>query len=118
VDTLVVRAADVDKQKAHLHGFIRAWFRALNVIQQDKERAYPIMGKHEQVPTAQIEETMGGLLLLDKQQNLRQFAGNPSALFSTSMDIQRILKESGLMTGSDDLSQLINPYLIEEASLD
>jgi NitT/TauT family transport system substrate-binding protein len=118
VDTLVVRAADVEAQQAHLHALVQAWFRALNVIQQDKTRAYPIMARHEQVPLAQLEQAMPGLLLLDRQQNLQQFSGNPSALFNTSTEIQRILKENGLVTGSDDLSQLINPRLVEEARLD
>ncbi len=118
VDVLVVRAADAETHKAQLHEFIRAWFRALSVIQQDKARAYPIMARQEQVAPAQIEQTMPGILLLDKQQNLRQFSGNPSALLNISMDIQRILKESGMTTGGDDLSQLINPRLLGGASLD
>jgi NitT/TauT family transport system substrate-binding protein len=118
VDTLVVRAADVEAHKAQLHALVKAWFRALGVIQQDKARAYPLMARHEQLPIAQLEATIRSLLLLDKQQNLQQFAGNPSALLSTSTNIQRILKENGLITGSDDLSQLINPRLVEEDSLD
>jgi len=118
VDTLVVRAADVEAQKAHLHQFIKAWFSALSVIQQDKARAYPIMAMHEQVSPDQLGATMRGLMLLDRQQNLQQFSGNPSTLLGTSMDIHRILKASGLVTGSDDLSQLINPHLVEEGSLD
>lgn len=118
VDTLVVRATDVEKQKAHLHEFIQAWFRALGVIRQDQARAYPIMARHEQVPAAQLVATMRGLILLDQKQNLRQFAGAPSPLLDTSTEIQRILKAGGLATGSDDLSQLINPHLVEETDLD
>ena len=118
VDVLVVRAADAEAQKAHLLALVRAWFHAVSVVQKEPALAYPIMARHEQVLPAQIEDTLHGLLLLDRQQNLQQFAGNPSMLFSTSTDIQRILKDSGLVTGSDDLAQLLNPRLVEEANLD
>jgi NitT/TauT family transport system substrate-binding protein len=118
MDTLVVRAADAEAHKEQLQAFVNSWFRAMNVILQDKERAYPVMARHEQVSPAQIGETVGGLILLDRQQNIKQFSGDPSALLDTSMDVQRILKESGLTAGSDDLSQFINPHLVEGASLD
>lgn len=118
VDVLVVRASDAETHKSQLHEFIKAWFQALSVIQQDKARAYPIMARQEHVSPAQIEQIMSGILLLDKQQNLEQFSGNPSALLNTCMDIQRILKQSGMTTGSDDLSQLINPNLLGGASID
>ncbi len=118
VDVLVVRGADAEAYKDQLHKFIKAWFRALGVIQHDKTRAYPIMARQERVTPAQVEEAMRGLLLLDQQENLRQFSGNSSALFNTSVDIQRILKESGIAIGSDDLAQLINPRLLKEISLD
>ncbi|MBI3479605.1 MAG: ABC transporter substrate-binding protein [Nitrosomonadales bacterium] len=118
VDTLVVRAADVGAQKVHLQEFVGAWFRALGVIRQNRALAYPIMARHEQLSEAQLEATMRGLQLLDRQKNIRQFSGNPSALFSVSQDIQRILKENGLTAGSDDLSLLINPHVIEEIDLD
>jgi NitT/TauT family transport system substrate-binding protein len=118
VDTLVVRGRDVGEQRAHLHALVRSWFRALNVIQHNTTLAYPIMARHEQVPLAQLEQAMPGLLLLDKEQNIKQFSGDPSALLKTGMDIQRILKENGLMTGSDDLSGLINPDIVAGADLD
>jgi len=118
VDTLVVRAADAEAHKKSLHEFIKAWFRALSVIQQDHLHAYPIMAQREQVPVARIVSTLKGLVLLDKPNNLQQLTGNPPPLLKTSGEIQRILKESGLTTGSDDLSQLINPRLVEEAVLD
>lgn len=118
VGTLVVRAAYVEPQKEHLQALVRAWFRALNVIEQDKVRAYPIMARHEQVPQELLEAAIRGLSLQDVQQNRQQFGGNPSVLFSTSEEIQRILKESGQIVGSDDLSQLINPHFVEESGLD
>ncbi len=118
VDILVIRGADARAQKAHLHEFVSAWFRALNVIQHNSTRAYPIMARREQVPLAQLEHAMPGLLLLDRKLNLQQFAGNPSTLLSTGTEIQHILKENGLVTGSDDLSQLINPDFVTGADLD
>ncbi|MBI5431022.1 MAG: ABC transporter substrate-binding protein [Nitrosomonadales bacterium] len=118
VDTLVVRAADAKAHQSQLHEFIRAWFRALSVIQRDQVRTYPIIAKREQASVAEIAATMNGLTLLDKQKNLQQLAGNPPPLLATGNEIQRILKENGLTTGSDDLSQLINPRLIEGSRLD
>ncbi len=118
VDTLVVRAADMEEQEGHVHALVKAWFLALKAIQEDKARAYPIMARHEQIPLARLEQAMPGVLLLDQKRNLQQFSGSPSALLNTSMEIQRILKENELITGSDDLSRFINPRIIVETGLD
>ena len=118
VDVLVVRAADAEVQQAHLHALVKAWFRALSVIEQDHARAYPIMARHEQVPVAQLEQAMHGLSLVDRRQNLIQLSTNPAPLLDTAIDVQRILKAAGLATGSDDLSQLINQRLVAETDFD
>ena len=118
VDTLVVRAADASKQDKHLYDFSKAWFRALRVIQSDSARAYPLMAQHERVQVAEIDATLRDLVLLDQRQNLLQLSGDPPALLGTSMEIQHILKESGLAVGSDDLSLLINSRFVAEAGID
>jgi NitT/TauT family transport system substrate-binding protein len=118
VDVLVVRAADAESHQAHLHALAKAWFRALSVIEQDHARAYPIMAQHEQVSVVQLEQAMPGLSLVDRQHNLDLFSGKPSPLLDTALGIQRLLKEAGLITGSDDLSLLINPRIVAETSLD
>ena len=118
VDVLVLRAADAEAQQAHLQAFVKAWFRALNVIEQDHAGAYPVMAQHEQVPVAQLEQEMHGLLLVDRKQNLKQLSGKASPLLDTANYIQRILKESGLVVGSDDLSLLINPHIVAGEILD
>jgi NitT/TauT family transport system substrate-binding protein len=111
VDTLVVRASDAEAHAGQIQEFTEAWFRGLSAIRQDHAR--PFMAQREQVPEAEIVSTLSGLLLLDKQDNLKQISGNPPALLETGSEIQRIMKESGLTTGSDDLSRLFNPHFIE-----
>ena len=118
VDTLVVRPADAAEYSIQLHAFTEAWFRALRVIQSDPARAYPLLAKREHVQVAQIDETLRGLVLLDKRNNLLQLAAVPAPLLSTAGDIQAILKQAGLAAGSDDLSGLINSRIVAEAGLD
>jgi NitT/TauT family transport system substrate-binding protein len=118
VDVLVLRASEVEAQQTHLQAFVKAWFRALSVIQQDHARAYPVMAQHEQVPVAQLEQELRGLSLADRKQNLKHLSGKSSPLLDTAIYIQRILKENGLVVGSDDLSQFINPRIVAETSLD
>lgn len=118
VDTLVVRASVATKYQAQLHEFSRAWFRALRVIQNDPARVLPLLAQHEQAQVSEIEETLHGLVLLDQQQNLKQLSGDPAPLLITASEIQRVLKQAGLATGSDDLSQLINPRIVAESVLD
>lgn len=118
VDTLVVRAADVGKHSKHLHALVEAWLRALRVIQNDPALAYPLMAHHQRAPVAEIDETLRGLVLLDRRQNLLQLSGNPPALLETAMQIQLILKESGLAVGGDDLSLFINPHIVAESGFD
>lgn len=114
VDTLVVRAADAEAHKGQMQHLVQAWFRALSVIQSDPARAYPLMARRERVPAAEIAETLRGLVLLDQQQNLLQLSGDPAPLFNTAIEIQRVLKQAGLATGSDDLSLLINSRIVAE----
>lgn len=114
VDTLVVRAADAEAHKGQMQHLVQAWFRALSVIQSDPARAYPLMARRERVPAAEIDETLRGLVLLDQQQNLLQLSGDPAPLFNTAIEIQRVLKQAGLATGSDDLSLLINSRIVAE----
>jgi NitT/TauT family transport system substrate-binding protein len=118
VDVLVIRAAEVEAQQAHLQAFVKAWFRALRVIEQDHARAYPVIAQHEQIPVAQLEQEMHGLSLVDRKQNLEQLSGKSSPLLETAIYVQRILKENGLAVGSDDLSLSINPRLVAETNLD
>lgn len=118
VDILAVRAEDIEKHNRHLYALVEAWFRALQVIQSDPERAYPLMARHERVTKEDIGETLRGLELLDKQQNLQQISGVPPVLFKTSTEIQSILRESGLPVGGDDLSQFIISRFVTEPSLD
>jgi NitT/TauT family transport system substrate-binding protein len=114
VDTLVVRASDAEAHEAQMHEFTDAWFRGLSAIQQDHAHTYPFMAQREQATEAQIVSILGGLQLVDKQGNLKQIAGNSPPLLVTSNEIQRVLKENGLATGSDDLSRLFNPHFIED----
>ena len=118
VDTLVVRAADTGKYSEHLHVLVQAWFRALRVIQSDPARAYPLMAQRERVPAAEVDETLRGLILLDQQQNFLQLSGDPAPLLNTAIEIQRVLKQAGLATGSDDLSLFINSRIVAEAGFD
>ena len=118
VDTLVVRAADAGKYSEHLHVLVQAWFRALRVIQSDPARAYPLMAQRERVRAAEVDETLRGLILLDQQQNLLQLSGDPAPLLNTAIEIQRVLKQAGLATGSDDLSLFINSRIVAEAGFD
>lgn len=118
VDTLVVRAADADKHGKHLQAFAKAWFRALQVIQSDPARAYPLMARHERVSVAEIDLTMRGLVLLDRRQNILQLSGDRPPLFDTASEIQRVLKQEGLVAGSDDLSLLINSRIVVEPGPD
>jgi len=118
VDTLVVRAADVEKFRKQLHSFTIAWFRALQEMQSDPVHIRPLMEKHERVSVAEIESTLDGLLLIDRKKNLQMLTGNPSELLTTAKEVQAIMKTSGLATGSDDLSLLINSTIVTEAGID
>ena len=118
VDTLVVREADASRHRQHLLAFTKAWFRALRVIQSEPARVYPMMARHERVSVEELEETTHGLELLDQRGNMRQFTGNPPELLRTSMEIQRIMNESGLAVGSDDLTSLIDSSIVAESGID
>lgn len=118
VDTLVVRAADADAYKGQMQNLVKAWFRALHLIQSDPARAYPLLAQREQASVAEIDETLRGLVLLDRRLNLLQLSGDPAPLLNTAIEIQRILKQAGLATGRDDMSQLVNPRVVAEADLD
>jgi len=118
VDTLVVRPADAVLYSKQLHTFAKAWFRALSVIQSDPALAYPLLAKREHVQVAQIDETLRGLELLDKRNNLLQLTGVPAPLAKTASEIHIVLKQAGLLTGNDDMSQLINSRIVAEAGLD
>lgn len=118
VDTLVVRAADADRFRVQLHYFAEAWFRALRVIQRQPARAYPLLAKREQVEVGVIEQTMRGLQLLDQRDNILHFSGNPAPLLKTAGEIQLILKQAGLTSGSDDLTLLCNPRFVAESRFD
>ncbi|MEO8342558.1 MAG: ABC transporter substrate-binding protein, partial [Gallionella sp.] len=118
VDVLVVRAADAVKRRVQMDAFVNAWFRALQVIQSDPARANPLLAQREQIKVAELEETLRGLLLVDLQKNLQQLSGDPPPLLQTAGEIQRILIQEGLTTGSDDMSLLINSRIVTEAGLD
>jgi len=118
VDTLVVRAADADKYSEQLKILVKAWFRALHVIQNDPARAYPLMARHERVSAEEIGETLHGLVLLDLRQNLLQLSGAQAPLLNTAGGIQRVLKQAGLAAGSDDLSLLVNSRIVTEAGFE
>ncbi|MFZ5524947.1 MAG: ABC transporter substrate-binding protein [Pseudomonadota bacterium] len=118
VDTLVVRASDAAKYSEQLHILAEAWFRAVRVIQNDPALAYPLLAQREHVQPAQIGRTMRGLVLLDKRNNLLQLSGAPAPLLNTARDIQLILEQSELPSGSGDLSTLINPRIVAEAGLE
>jgi len=118
VDILAIRAADADKYREQLHIFAKAWFRALRVIIDDPARAYPLLAQREQVPVAELEETLSGLLLADQRQNLQQLSGAPAPLLGAASEIQHILKQARLAAGSDDLSLLVNSRIVAEAGID
>lgn len=118
VDVLVIRAADADKYSKQLHVFATAWFSALKIIQNEPARAYPIMMQHEHVALEGLEETMRGLKLLDRHQNLQLFAGNSPELLEIVVETHNSMKEIGMTVGSDDLSQFLNPRILTESGLE
>lgn len=116
--TEVVRAADAEAYKGQMQNLVKAWIRALHLIQSDSARAYPLLAQREHAQVAEIDETMRGLVLLDQRQNLLQLYGDPAPLLNTAIEIQRVLKQAGLAAGRDDMSLLINSRIVAEADLD
>lgn len=116
LDVLVVRRAALAGSRDEVEALLRAWFRALDLIDRDLPGAAARMAPRLGITPAEVIATFDDLKLLDRDANRALLADDPPRLLALLRDLQRVLLGAGLLRDPVTLPGLIEPDLLGQTA--
>lgn len=108
VDVLVVRRTSSVKHDAHLGQLVRGWFRSLDFIRKDPDRAAALMAPRERLGADDFHKALQGLRLPDLEENRSMLAGPAPALISAIQQLSRVMQAYQLIRRPPDATGLLD----------
>jgi NitT/TauT family transport system substrate-binding protein len=109
VDLLAVRATAFDKQPKAIHALLAGWFGALDYMKKDPGDAARRMGIRQQASGEQFLESLKGLHIPSREENLRMLGGSAPELAVTGRRLMALMVESKLLRGPIDIEGVLAP---------
>jgi NitT/TauT family transport system substrate-binding protein len=107
VDVLVTPRELSDSQERTLTALVSGWFRALEYLRQHPADAAQRIAPRAKVTPQQFLDSLPGLILLDRQANLRMLGNSPENLNLTLQQLSEIMFRHKI------LSKAIEPPLLD-----
>lgn len=115
VDVLVVRRTSAAKHGAQISRLVRGWFRALDFIRKDRNRAASIMAQREQLSADDFQKSLQGLRLPDMEENRSMLAGPAPALIPTARQLSRVMLANRLIERPTEVKGLFDGSFVKDA---
>lgn len=97
VDVLVVRESVLKEQAGTLRMLIDAWFDALDYLDTQREEAAKLMAKRQHISPAEVLESLQGLELPSRAENMRMLDSQRGALDATIVKLSGVLRDKQLL---------------------
>lgn len=116
VDVIIVRRSFADRNPEQVALLVQGWFKALDLIRTDRQRAVSSMAKRERLSAAEFEQAFQLLRLYDLAQNRALLTGPAPTLVPTAQRLGELMVANRLLERPPDLKRLIDGRFVEEAS--
>ena len=97
VDLLAVRASVLDKQPKAIQALLAGWFTAIDYLKREPKDAAQRMGIRQQTTGEQFLETLQGLRIPSREENLSMLGGTTPELAVTGRRLMALMLEAKLL---------------------
>lgn len=97
VDVLVARADVFAQRRDGFRALADSWFRALDFLDAQPDEAARIMARRLKITPAEVLASYQGLILPDRQDNLRMLAGDAPGLQAALDRLHQVMTDNGLL---------------------
>ncbi len=115
IDVLVTRDQNIGLYHRDMQQFVQGWRRAVEYVNNERAKALQIMAQHEHLTPAQFDGALQPIELYDLKRNLQLMVGEPPAIGSDIVAVQRGLLNKGLLNVGEDPSLVVDATLLTEA---
>jgi len=109
VDLVAVRAPVLDKQPKAVRALLVGWFEAIDYLNREPKDAARRMGVRQQASGEQFLETLQGLHIPSREENLQMLRGDPPGLVVTGSRLMALMVESKLLRASLKIEEVLAP---------
>jgi NitT/TauT family transport system substrate-binding protein len=109
VDLLAVRSSVLDKQPKAVQHLLTAWFEAIAYLQREPHDAARRMGVRQQTSGEQFLQTLQGIRIPSREDNLKMLAGEKPGLAVTGSKLLSLMLEAKLLRAPVKIEALLAP---------
>ena len=109
VDLLAVRDTAIASHPDELQALLTGWFSALDYMGSDPKDAARRMGIRQQTSGEQFLETLKGLHIPTRDENLKMLGGDKPELVVTGRRLLSLMMDAKLLTKEPAIEELLAP---------
>jgi NitT/TauT family transport system substrate-binding protein len=113
VDVVAVRASVIDRQPKAVHALLAGWFSATDYLKREPADAARRMGIRQQVTGEQFLESLQGLRIPTREENLRLLGGTQPELATSGRRLMTMMLEAKLLRAAVDVNAVLAPRPLE-----
>jgi NitT/TauT family transport system substrate-binding protein len=114
VDLLAVRASVIQKQPKALQALLAGWFGALDYMKRDPKDAARRMGIRQQRTGEQFLESLQGLHIPSREENLRMLGGPAPELAVAGRRLMALMVEAKLLRPGLEIEGVLAPRPLQQ----
>jgi NitT/TauT family transport system substrate-binding protein len=109
VDLLAVRASVLQKQPKAIQSLLKGWFRAVDYVNREPNDAAMRMGVRQQTSGEQFLQTLKGIRIPSREENLKMLGGTSPELVGTGDTLMALMLEAKLLSAPVKVEELLAP---------
>lgn len=109
VDLVAVRVSALDQSPGRVRALVAGWFRALDYLERNRQDAAVRMGARQQMTGEQFLESLRGLELPSRQENLKLLGGTDPGLVRSGARLMSLMLEAKLIRTPVAIETLLAP---------
>jgi NitT/TauT family transport system substrate-binding protein len=113
VDVVAVRATVLGKQPRAIQSLLAGWFSATDYMEREPNDAARRMGVRQQSSGEQFLESLRGLHIPSREENLRMLGGTTPELAASGHRLMTLMLESKLLRAAVDVKSVLEPAPLE-----
>ncbi len=109
VDLLAVRSSVLEKQPKAVRSLLSGWFEAIAYLQREPQDAARRMGVRQQTSGEQFLQTLKGIRIPSREDNMRMLAGEKPGLATTGSALLALMLDAKLLRAPVKIETLLAP---------
>jgi NitT/TauT family transport system substrate-binding protein len=116
VDILTINENVLQNRPDEVKALMRAWFKAIDYWESNKDEANAIMTKNYDMPVEEFADIISGVKWPSYQDNLEYFgtSDNPGKIYEVADVFSEVFLETGSITAKPDMNKAVDESLLVE----